>query len=107
MFKRTRLFAKSYFEAKENEFMGYAMGQQIPDTNPYHVVSPHSMGKTAERNAQYARDDKLGPETANVVGHMMGVAQNVQAIKEIDADVRAEQQQKKARRKARRQGRGR
>lgn len=107
MFKRTRLFAQSYFEAKENEFMGYAMGQQLPDTNPYHVVSPHAMGKTAQRNAEYARDDKLGPETANVVGHMMGFSQNLQAMKDIDADVRAEKQERKARRKARRQGQGR
>lgn len=109
MFKRMRLFAKSYLESKEQEYTGYvASGSARIQGNPYgspepgapeqressgyEVWSPHSSGQAARQQAEYAGKGEMGKTAANVYGHISAFAHNLETWNRIGEELRKEEE---------------
>lgn len=109
MFKRMRLFAKSYLESKEQEYAGYmASGTarirgnsmnspepEVPESRQdpdYPVWSPHSVGQAARQQAEYTGKGQMGKTAANVYGHISAFAHNLETWNRIGEELKKEEE---------------
>lgn len=105
MFERSKKIAKSYLQAKKNEYAGYA-GMEQTETE-YQMKSPKTMGDLSRQEAMYAGKGETGKTTAKAYGTISAIAEDVKTIKEINEDVEEEEEKKRAEKRRRRRSRGR
>lgn len=105
MFERSKKITKSYLQAKENEYAGYA-GVDTPERE-YQMKSPKTTGDVSRMEARYAGKGEAGRATAKAYGTISAIAEDVKTIKEINEDVEEEEEKKRAEKRRRRRSRGR